>query len=105
MEAEEWQKNGEGLGTPISCEDWWTQGGCRGAGVHIQSKQTNEIRMIDNKHANVLDIKVYYYPRNAIFHEARAEASWNITNPRIIINLISNTVKMQYLFYYRLTHY
>ena len=33
-------------------------------------------------HATMLDIKVYYYPRNAIFHEAtgRVVASWNIAN-------------------------
>ena len=43
-------------------------------------------------HATVLDIKAYYYPRNA--------AELNIAIPRIVINLISNTVKVQYLFYY-----
>ena len=38
-------------------------------------------------HATVLDIKVYHYPRN-------------IAIPRVVINLISNTIKVQYLFYY-----
>ena len=52
-------------------------------------------------HATVLDIKVYYYPRNAI--SMRLQAEWNITIPRVVMNLISNTVKVQYLFYY--THY
>ena len=50
-------------------------------------------------HATVLDIKVCYYLRNVIFHSAE----WNITIPRVVINLISNTVEEQYLFYY--THY
>ena len=45
----------------------------------------------------VLDIKVYYYLRNVIiFHEAAAK--WNITILREVINLITNTVKVQYLY-------
>ena len=41
-------------------------------------------------HASVLDIKVYYYP-------------WNIAIPRVVMSLISNTVKVKSLIYY--THY
>ena len=51
-------------------------------------------------HATMLDIRVYYYSRNAIFH--KAAALWNIASSRVV-NLISNTIKVQYLFYY--THY
>ena len=36
-------------------------------------------------------------------YSTRPQAEWNIAIPRVVINLISNTVKVQYLFYY--THY
>ena len=53
-------------------------------------------------HANVLDIKVYYYSRNVIFHEAAGRVQY-YHSKGIVINLISNTVKVQYYVYY--THY
>ena len=56
---------------------------------------------MDNKqilNATVLDI---YYPR--MQYSTRLQAEWNITIPRVVISLISNTVKVQYLFY--CTHY
>ena len=40
-------------------------------------------------HTTVLDIKIYYYPRNAIFPEAEGRVEYCI--PRVVINLISNT--------------
>ena len=52
--------------------------------TELQSRKLHNKQIL---HATVLDIKVDYYPRNAIFHGAA-------------INLISNTVKVQYLFYY-----
>ena len=33
-------------------------------------------------------------------YSTRPQAEWNIVIPRVVINLISNTVKVQYLFYY-----
>ena len=68
----------------------------------IQTRKCMKLFMENIKqilHATVLDIKVYYYPRNAIL-ATRPQAEWNIAIPRVVINLISNTVKVQYLFYY-----
>ena len=50
--------------------------------ISLRIHSTSDYKQI--LHATVL---VYYYPRN-------------ITIPRVVINLISNTVKVQYLFYY-----
>ena len=49
----------------------------------LQASPT-ELDLRNNKqilHATALDIKVYYYPRNIVI-------------PRVVINLISNTVKV-----------
>ena len=48
------------------------------------------MHIIQILHTTVLDIRIYYYPRNAIFHEAEGRVEYCI--PRVVINLISNTV-------------
>ena len=46
----------------------------------------------------MLDIKVYYYLRKAVFHETPDGVEYYHSEKKIK-NLISNTVKVQYLFY------
>ena len=46
----------------------------------------------------MLDIKVYYYPRYAIFHKAAGQVEYYHSESSN--KLISKTVRVQYLFYH-----